>query len=44
MNNKSPNIGIDVLIIKENRILLGLLTKKWAVNGAQVYGAPGTDI
>lgn len=44
MNNKSPSIVIDVLIIKENKILLGLLTKKWAVNGVQVYGVPGTDI
>lgn len=44
MNEKSPNIGIDILVIKENKILLGLLTKKWSVNGSQVYGVPGTDI
>lgn len=41
---KSPKINIDVLIIKENKILLGLMTKKWSYNGKQVYGVPGRDI
>jgi len=41
---KTPNISIDVLIIKENRILLGLMTKQWSYEGEQVYGVPGRDI
>ena len=41
---KSPNINIDVLIIKENKVLLGLMTKKWSYEGKQVYGVPGRDI
>lgn len=44
MNQKYPELGIDILIIRNNKILLGLLTKKWAVNGTQVYGLPGRDL
>src|SRR5258706_12626214 len=41
---KSPGINIDILIIKNNKILLGLLTKKWLYEGKQVYGVPGRDV
>ena len=44
MNTKTPNVGIDILVTKESKILLGLLTKKWAINGIRVYGLPGRDI
>ncbi len=44
MNEKFPKVSIDILIVKENKILLGLLTKKWNYNGQQVYGVPGRDI
>lgn len=44
MSTKNPNISVDILVIKENKILLGLLTKKWAVNEVQVYGVPGREI
>lgn len=44
MNIKKPGIGIDLMIMKENKVLLGLLTKKWAVKDQQVYGFPGRDI
>ncbi len=44
MNKKSPKINIDILVIKDNKILLGLLTKKWMYKGKQVYGVPGRDI
>lgn len=49
-------VNVDILIIKGDKILLGLLTKKWTYtspsarliddnyNGGQVYGAPGRDI
>lgn len=40
----SPKITIDVLIVRKNKILLGLMTKKWNYEGKQVYGVPGRDI
>lgn len=44
MDQKSPGINVDILVAKENKILLGLLTKKWSYEGKQVYGVPGRDI
>lgn len=44
MSSQLPKVGVDLLITKENKILLGLLTKKWTVNGTQVYGLPGRDL
>lgn len=37
-------VNIDILVIRKNKILLGLLTKKWNHEGKQVYGVPGRDI
>jgi len=44
MNNKIPGINADILVIKDNKILLGLLTNKWKYQGKKVYGVPGRDI
>jgi len=44
MVNKVPRVSIAVLIINENKVLLGQLNKKWSKNGEQTYGIPGTDI
>lgn len=44
MNNKRPNIAIDILIIRDDKILMSKLTKKWATNGIQTYGIPGREI
>lgn len=41
---KFPKVSVDILVIKDNKILLGLLTKKWRYMGKQVYGVPGKDI
>ena len=41
---KSPKVNIDVLIVRKNKILLGLMTKQWNYEGKQVYGVPGRDI
>ncbi|MDO8609090.1 MAG: NUDIX domain-containing protein [bacterium] len=41
---KYPRINIDILIVNKNKILLGLLTKKWSNKGEQVYGVPGREI
>lgn len=44
METKTPGISLDILVIRDKKILLGLLTKKWAVRGSQVYGMPGRGI
>lgn len=41
---KTPQVGLEILVIKDNKFLLGLLTNKWAVEGQQVYGVPGREI
>lgn len=42
--NNYPKVNIEILVVKDNKILLGLLTKKWMVEGKQVYGVPGRDL
>jgi len=44
MTEKIPKINVDILVVKEDKILLGLLTKKWNYRGRRVYGVPGRDI
>jgi ADP-ribose pyrophosphatase YjhB (NUDIX family) len=44
MEEKTPKVSIDILVIKDNKILLGLLSKDWLYNGKQVYGLPGREI
>ncbi len=44
VTKKSPQISVDILVIKNSKVLLGLLTKKWLYKGKQVYGVPGRDI
>ena len=39
-----PGISVDILIIRNNKVLLGLMTEKWKYEGQQVYGVPGRDI
>ena len=39
-----PHVSIDVLVIRDNKILLGLMTEQWNYAGKQVYGVPGRDI
>jgi ADP-ribose pyrophosphatase YjhB (NUDIX family) len=41
---KAPKVNVDILAIRSNKILLGLLTKKWNYLGKEVYGVPGRDI
>ncbi len=41
---KFPKINVDVLVVRGDKILLGLLTSKWNYLGKQVYGVPGRDI
>lgn len=44
MNGKHPKVNLDIIIERDNKILLGLLTKKWSYGGRQVYGVLGRDI
>lgn len=41
---KYPKINVDILVVNKNKVLLGLLTKKWSYKGKQVYGVPGREI
>lgn len=41
---KYPRVNVDILVVKGNKILLGLLTRRWLYQGKQVYGVPGRDI
>lgn len=41
---KTVKVNVDILVVRGNKILLGLLTKKWLYKGKQVYGVPGRDI
>jgi len=41
---KTPKVNVDILVVKGDKILLGLLTEKWNYQGKQVYGVPGRDI
>lgn len=41
---KTPGINVDILVIRDNKVLLGLMTDKWKYNGQAVYGVPGRDI
>src|ERR1017187_7735862 len=41
---KAPGISVDILVLRQGRALLGLLTETWSVSGQRVYGVPGRDI
>jgi ADP-ribose pyrophosphatase YjhB (NUDIX family) len=41
---KSPVISIDILIIRNNKVLLGLFTEEWSYQGKATYGLPGREI
>jgi len=44
MSENIPKVNVDILVVRNNQILLGLLTKRWNYEGKQVYGVPGRDI
>lgn len=44
MSPNYPEVDVDILIIRNNKLLLGLLTNKWNYKGNQVYGLPGREI
>lgn len=44
MATNKPGLNVDILIIKDNQLLLGLMTEKWNYKQQQVYGIPGRDI
>ena len=44
MSDKRPKVSVDILITREDQVLLGLLTKKWNYEEKQVYGVPGREI
>ena len=44
MVEKIPKVNVDILVVRDSKILLGLLTDKWKHQGKRVYGVPGRDI
>lgn len=42
--DKTPLVNIDILVIKDNQVLLGLLSDKWNKSDKPLYGVPGRDI
>jgi 8-oxo-dGTP diphosphatase len=44
MTGQYPELVTDILIVKNNKILLGLLSDKWKYKDQQVYGLPGSHI
>ena len=44
MISNFPEVDVDILIVKDNKLLLGLLTDKWKYDGKKVYGVPGREI
>jgi 8-oxo-dGTP diphosphatase len=41
---KQPVVIVDILVIRNNRVLLGLLTEEWSQEGQPTYGLPGREI
>lgn len=39
-----PVVALDILVVKGEKILLGLLSEAWAENGKRVYGLPGREV
>ncbi len=43
-NGKNPKANVDILVVRDGKILLGLLTERWKYQGKLVWGVPGRDI
>lgn len=43
MQEKRPNINVDILVQRDGKVLLGLLTEQWT-GAERKYGLPGRDI
>lgn len=41
---KTIGMSVDILVIRNNKLLLGLMNEQWNYEGQQVYGVPGRDI
>lgn len=41
---KEPKINIDIIVIRDDKVLLGLLSDKWNTSGSPLYGIPGREI
>jgi ADP-ribose pyrophosphatase YjhB (NUDIX family) len=41
---KIPTLSVDILVIKDNKVLLGLLSEEWSRDNKPTYGLPGREI
>jgi 8-oxo-dGTP diphosphatase len=43
--HQKPTLNVDILIIREGKVLLGLFSDKWKIeNGKKFWGVPGQEI
>lgn len=43
-SERVPVVALDILIIRENRVLLGLLSTAFTKDGPRLYGVPGREL
>ncbi len=41
---RQPVVSVDILVIKDKQVLLGLLTEQWSYDNKPTYGLPGREI
>ncbi len=41
---RTPGVNVDIAVMRDKKILLGLLSINWLYEGRQVYGLPGRDL
>ena len=41
---KKLGVNVDVLVVRDGKVLLGLLAERWNYQGKRSYGVPGGDI
>lgn len=44
MSNKTPTLSVDILVLRDDKVLLGLLSEPWWINNQPTYGLPGREI
>ncbi len=42
--NAIPHVNVDILIVKDGKILLGMPSEKWLQGEEKLWGLPGNDI
>lgn len=43
-NNRKIGLNVDILVIRDGKVLLGLFADKWKIDGKKNWGVPGQKI